>query len=206
MDAETVAFVRARSSLFKSTCLISVLEILALVSFFEDFAPDCAGQTFWVYMDSDNSFSAVAKENSDAESIDILVARTGSLLRRYNIRVGFSRVPSKIHPSDLPTRNRKLPYTARSSTSSKSRTKLFRLVSSALRKGHSVPNSRPRQLHVDQRHRYTSRRRPTAEILKTHHLPDPVWGKETFYRSAFRFGKFRIAPVQMRVGPILLRS
>ena len=62
------------------------MELLAFVEFYEDYAPVLAGKSVWIYMDSNNSLSAVTKGDSDAEDIAILVAQLRKVIRRYYIR------------------------------------------------------------------------------------------------------------------------
>ena len=91
--------------LFRWTRLIFGLELLAIVLFFEDHAPFLRGKCCWVYLDSNNSLAALVSGDSNTDVIAVLVARFWQLVQARDICVWFSRVRSKINPSDLPTRN-----------------------------------------------------------------------------------------------------
>ena len=96
--------------LFRKTCLIFGLELLALVAFLEESAVNLAGCSIWFYMDSNNSLSAMTRGDSNTAVIAVLVSRAWELIQRFQIRAWFSRVPSKLNPADLPTRGKKLPF------------------------------------------------------------------------------------------------
>ena len=120
LDTVLTAFARPWNLLFKRTCLIFGLELLALAAFLEEKVPFLAGKTIWIYMGNNNCLAAVARGYSDAEAIAVLVCRIWRTLQRYQICAWFSRVPSKQYPADLPTRARKLPPPARRKASFKS--------------------------------------------------------------------------------------
>ena len=94
------------SYLFRSTCLIFGLGILALVAFLEETAAAMEGSYIWFYMDSNNSLSAMTRGDSNTDVIATLVSRAWELIQRHHIRARFSRVPSELNPADLPTRGR----------------------------------------------------------------------------------------------------
>ena len=95
--------------LFRSTCLIFGLELLALVAFLEESAASLTGCAIWFYMDSNNSPSAMTRGDSNTAVIAVWVSRAWELIQRHHIRAWFSRVPSKLNPADLPTRGKRLP-------------------------------------------------------------------------------------------------
>ena len=129
--------------LFRHTTLIYGLELLALVAFFEDWAPRLAGSCIWVYLDSNNCLAAIVRGDSDTAVIAILVARFWKIVQRHNICVWFSRVNTKLNPADRPTRNQILPYRTAQHLSFKSLRSLFTLCRSQL---HLLPpdQHRPR--------------------------------------------------------------
>ena len=96
--------------LFRHTALIYGLELLALVAFFEDWAPILSGSCIWVYLDSNNCLSALVRGDSNTAAIAVLVARFWKVAQRRNICVWFSRVSSKVNPDYRPTRNKIPPY------------------------------------------------------------------------------------------------
>ena len=91
---QCVAFVRPWAYLFKDTCLIFGLELLALTAFSEHHAPSLAGRSVWIYMDSNNFLSAVARGDSNIEEIAILGGRLWAAIQRYRICAWFSTVHS----------------------------------------------------------------------------------------------------------------
>ena len=111
--------------LFRHTALIYGLELLALVAFFEDWAPRLSGSCIWVYLDSNNCLAALVRGDSNTAVIAVLVARFWKIVQRHNICVWFSRVNSKLNPADRPTRNKILPYNTSRHTSFKSLRPLF---------------------------------------------------------------------------------
>ena len=134
LDAQLTAFVRPRTHLFKKTCLILGLELLALAAFLEDYAPFLAGRSVWIYMDNNNCLSAVTRGDSNADAIAILVGRIWGAIQKRHISAWFSRAPSKQNPADLPTRDTASPFPIRSKASFKSFTELFRLVRKNIKK------------------------------------------------------------------------
>ena len=102
--------------LFRNTALIYGLEMLALVSFFEDQAPRLRGSCCWVYLDSNNCLAALTRGDSNTDVIAVLVARFWRTVQRFDICVWFSRVRSKVNPADLPTRDKQLPFRAKKYT------------------------------------------------------------------------------------------
>ena len=134
LDSQRVAFVRPWAQLFRQTCLIFGLELLALAAFVEDFAPHLAGQSIWIYMDNNNCLSAMTRGDSNTEAVAILVGRIWGTLQRYHISAWFSRIPSKLNPADLPTRDKRLPFSAKTKGSFNSLSFLFRLVKKGLLK------------------------------------------------------------------------
>ena len=96
--------------LFRKTCLIFGLELLALVAFLEESAACFAGHSIWFYMDSNNSLSAMTRGDSNTAIIAVPVGRAWCLIQRFHIRAWFSMVPSKLNPADLPTRGKRLPF------------------------------------------------------------------------------------------------
>ena len=141
LDAQLVAFARPWTSLFKDTCLISGLEHLALTAFFEDMGPMLEGESIRIYMDSNNFLSAVTRDASNTVAIAIPVGRLRATLKRHRIYAWFSRVPSKHNPADLPTRNRRMHFTASRKDSFKSISSLYRLVRSQLKKFDFIPRN-----------------------------------------------------------------
>ena len=69
-------------SFFKKTCLIFGMELIALLAMLEDPGPSFSGLDVWIYMDSNNSTSAVTRGDSDASVIAALVARVWELTHR----------------------------------------------------------------------------------------------------------------------------
>ena len=96
----------------------------------EDWAPFLRGSYCWIYLDSNNSLSALARGDSNTEVIAILVARFWQMVQTYDICPWFPRVRPKLNPADLPTRSKRLPYTPRRSVSFKNSTRLFTLCRS----------------------------------------------------------------------------
>ena len=96
--------------LFRKTCLIFGMELLALVAFLEESAASLTGGSIWFYMDSNNSLSAMTRGDSNTAVIAVLVGRSCELIQRFQIRAWFPRVPSKLNTADLPTRGKKLPF------------------------------------------------------------------------------------------------
>ena len=92
--------------LFRSTCLISGIGILALVAFLEESDASLAGCSIWIYMGRNNSLSAMTRCDSNKAAISVLVARACELIRRHHILAWFSRVPSKLNPAGLSTREK----------------------------------------------------------------------------------------------------
>ena len=131
-DNLLVASARHRSFLFKDTCLIFFLELLAMTAFFVDLGPRMAGESIWIYMDN-NFLSAVTGGDSNTETIAILVGRMWGTLQRYRIFAWFPSVPSKLNPADRPARGRKSPCTPRRKASSKSILFLYRRVIAKLK-------------------------------------------------------------------------
>lgn len=134
LDTIKTAFVRPWAHVFKKTCLIFGLELLALTACMEDWAPFLAGRSIWVYMDNNNCLSAVTRGDSNAEAIAVLVSRLWDTLQRHHIAAWFSRVPSKLNPADFPTRDRPLPFKAGRKTTFKSLSSLYRLTVREMRK------------------------------------------------------------------------
>ena len=95
--------------LFRKTCPIFGLELLALVEFFEESAARITGGSIWFYMDSNNSLSAITRGDSNTAVIAVMVGRSWRLIQRFQIRAWFSRVPTKLNPADLPTRGKNPP-------------------------------------------------------------------------------------------------
>ena len=114
--------------LFHRTALIFGLELLALVAFFEQAAPDLADQCIWVYVDNNNVLAAISRGDSNTDVIAVLVARLWKTLHKFSICAWFSRVPSKLNPADLPTRGKALPFTPGRTSRFKHLAKLFRLT------------------------------------------------------------------------------
>ena len=104
---------RAWKSLFRSTCLISGLELPPLVAFLEERGPLLEGFSIWLHMDSDNSLAAMPRGYSNTALVAVLVSRDWEIIRRFPIRIGFSRVPPEENPADLTTRRRRMPYHSR---------------------------------------------------------------------------------------------
>ena len=148
LDTQRVAYVRPWTQLFKQTCLIFGLGLLALAAFVEDHGPRLAGKSIWIYMDNNNCLSAMTRGDSNTEAIAILVGRIWGTLQRYHISAWFSRIPSKLNPADLPTRNKRLPFSALKKGSFNSLSFLFRLVKKYLhRLGPKTPKRANIRLH-----------------------------------------------------------
>ena len=120
---------------FRPTCLIFGLELIALVSFLDDAAEKLVGCSIWFYMDSNNSRSAVTRGDSNTATIAVLASRAWEIIRRFHIKALFSRVPSKLNPSDLPTRGKRLPFISAMNCRFRSLPAQLRLCRSALRTG-----------------------------------------------------------------------
>ena len=110
LDSQLAAFVRPWTHLFKLTCLIFGLDLLALAAFVEDFGPWLAGKSIWIYMGNNICLSAMTRGESNTEAIAILVGRIWGALQRYRASAWFSRVPPKQNPPDLPTRGETPPF------------------------------------------------------------------------------------------------
>ena len=139
LDSQLVAFVRPRTQLFKHTCLIFGLELLALAAFVEDYGPRLDGQPIWIYMDNSNCLSAMTRGDSNTEAIAILVGRIWGALQRYHISAWFSRVAPKQNPADLPTRAETTPFPAFKKLSFNSLSSIYRLVRKQLKKFGTEP-------------------------------------------------------------------
>ena len=113
--------------LFRSTCLISGLEIMALVAFLEESDAALAVCCIWIYMGSNNSLSAMTRGDSNTAAIAVLVSRAWGLIRRRQIRDWFSRIPSELNPADLPTRVKRIPFGCPSERGFSLLPELFRL-------------------------------------------------------------------------------
>ena len=111
--------------MFRYTALIYGIELLALVAFFEDHAPLFRGICCWVYLDNNNCLEALTRGDPNTDVIAVLVARFWRTVQRFDICVWFSRVRSKINPSDLPTRANRLPFAAKRSLRFRSPKSLF---------------------------------------------------------------------------------
>ena len=59
--------------------------------------------------------SAITRGDSNTDVIDVLVVRVWELNQRYIIWACLTRVPAKLNPPDLPTREKRLSYRARHS-------------------------------------------------------------------------------------------
>ena len=116
-----------RPYLFRYANRIYGLELLALVLFFEDWAPFLQGKCCWVYVDNNNCLAAIVRGDSNTDAIAVLVARLWQLIQRFNICVWFPRVAPKLNPADLPARNRIPPFKAHTETSFRSMRPLYAL-------------------------------------------------------------------------------
>lgn len=79
------------SYLFRKTALIVGLELIALLAYFEDFAPSLRGKSCWVYLDNNNCLDALVRGDSNTDVIAVLVARFWQLAQRYDICLVFAR-------------------------------------------------------------------------------------------------------------------
>ena len=142
---------------FRQTCLIFGLELLTLVAFLQDEAAGLAGCSIWVYMDGNNSLSAMTRGDSNMASIASLVARAWELIQRHHLRAWCSRVPLKLNPADLPTRGQMLPYKPARQSRFARLARLYRLCRAEAR----VPAPPPReaQRRTDVRPRRATRRK-----------------------------------------------
>lgn len=113
LDTQAVAFPRAWGRLFKETSAICGLELLALVAFFGEYGPSLPDSSIWDYVDNDNCRSAVTRGDSNAEVIAVLSGRQWASLQRYNICIGFPRVPAKLSPAEWPARAKRIPFRPR---------------------------------------------------------------------------------------------
>ena len=109
LDTQMVAFVRPWTQMFKQTCLIFGLELLALAALAEDHGPRLAGQSIWLYMGNNKCLSAMTRGDSNTEAIAVVVGRIWGTLQRYRISAWFSRIPSKMNPADPPTMAKNCP-------------------------------------------------------------------------------------------------
>ena len=75
LGTRRVAFVRPRAHLFKQTCIIFGLELLALNAFVDDHGPRLHWKPIWINMENNNSPSAMTRGDSNTEAIAILVGR-----------------------------------------------------------------------------------------------------------------------------------
>ena len=84
-----------RPYLFRSTCLVFGLELLALLACPAESADPLAGCAIWFRVDINNSLSAMTRGGSGAPVISVLVSRPCGIIWWRHIRAWFSRVPSK---------------------------------------------------------------------------------------------------------------
>ena len=112
------------------------------MAFSEDYAPLLRGCSCWCYLGNNNFLAALVRGDSNTEVIAVLVDRFWKLVQRYDIRVWFSRVRSKLNPAYLPTRKKNLPFSAKRRTSFKSLRPLYALPRVQLSKYAIAPTHR----------------------------------------------------------------
>ena len=125
--------------LCRSTCLISGMELMALVPNLADSPAGIAGCSVWFYMDSNNYLSATTKAGSGEAFISAPVSRACELIMRFQIRDWFTWGTYKLNPSDLPTRSRKVPFRAGRQVSFRPLTHLYALCRKATESKHILP-------------------------------------------------------------------
>ena len=88
--------------LFRKTCLIYGLELLALVLYLAGRAASLRGACCRTYIFNNNCLAALVRGGSNTSVIAVLVARFCQLVQRFDICALFPRVHSDINPADFP--------------------------------------------------------------------------------------------------------
>ena len=99
---------------------------------FRRLGPLSYGKSIWIYLDSNNSLSALVRGDSNTDVIAVLVARFWKLAQTYGTCAWFPRVRATINPADLPSMGRILPYNSRRALGFRNSMALFRRCRSEL--------------------------------------------------------------------------